>query len=112
MKHVFSVHSPITFLAAYATIKYLQLNKEDVIILSSTYKVLINDYKVIPSFSEAKNKNIFQKLRYFNVPKSSDKYLSNYIKGQDFTAYVDLMSYAQRILITHKKCKEFPSSIK
>ena len=74
MKHVFSVHSPITFLVAYATIKHLQLKVKDVIFLSATYKILINDYKVIPSFAESRNSTLFQKIRYFNVPKSFDNY--------------------------------------
>jgi hypothetical protein len=107
MKHVFSVHSPITFLVAYATIKHLRLKREDVLILSSSYKVLIDDYKVIPSFTEARNSTLIQKLKYFNVPKSFDTYLTPHLKGEVFTAYVDLMSYAQKILVTHKQCKEF-----
>ena len=107
MKHVFSVHSPITFLVAYATIKHLQLKVKDVIFLSATYKILINDYKVIPSFAESRNSTLFQKIRYFNVPKSFDNYLASHIQGEVFTAYVDLISYAQKILITHKQCQVF-----
>jgi hypothetical protein len=107
MKHIFSVHSPITFLVAYATIKHLGLKREDVLILSSTYKVLIDDYKVIPSFTETRNNTLFQKLKYFNVPKSHDQYLDLYLNGQDFIAYIDLMSYAQKVLVTHQQCKAF-----
>ena len=107
MKHIFSVHSPITFLVAYATIKHLELKKENVFFLSATYKVLLDDYKVIISFSEARNKSFLQKIKYFNVPKSHDQYLDIYLKGQEFTAYIDMMSYAQKALVTHKQCKEF-----
>lgn len=107
MKHIFSVHSPVTFLVAYATIKHLNLNKEDVFIMSASYKVLIDDYKVIPSFTEARNSTLVQKLRYFNVPKSFDNYLASHIQGEVFTAYVDLMSYFQKILVTHKQCQVF-----
>lgn len=107
MKHVFTVHSPITFLAAYATIKHLKINKIDVIVISSSYKVPIEDYKVIPSFVEARNKTALQKLRYFNVPRSFDAYLDSHLQGEDFIAYIDLMSYYQKILVTHKQCQEF-----
>jgi hypothetical protein len=107
MKHIFSVHSPITFLVAYATIKHLELKKENVFFLSATYKVLLDDYKVILSFSEARNKSFLQKIKYFNVPKSHDQYLDIYLKGQEFTAYIDMMSYAQKALVTHNQCKEF-----
>ena len=107
MKHIFSVHSPITFLVAYASIKHLELKKEDVLILSSTYKVLIDDYKVIPSFFETRNNTLFQKLKYFNFPKSHDQYMDLYLNGQDFIAYIDLMSYPQKVLVTHHQCKAF-----
>ena len=107
MKHIFSVHSPVTFLVAYATIKHLSLDKEDVLLISSKYTVPLDDYKVIPSFTEARNSTLVQKLRYFNVPKSFDNYLASHIQGEVFTAYVDLMSYFQKILVTHKQCQEF-----
>jgi hypothetical protein len=107
MKHVFSVHSPLTFLVAYSTIKHLSLIESEVLIISSTYKVPIDDYKVIPSFVEGRNQSILQKLKYFNVPKSFDAYLNSHLQGQDFTAYIDLMSMFQRVLITHPKCQEF-----
>lgn len=107
MKHLFSVHSPITFLSAYGTIKYLGLDNSEVIIMSSNYKVLIDDYKVIPSFEEVKNKTLFQKIKYFNVPKAYDNYIASVIGNQDFIAYIDLVSYKQRNIITHKNCRAF-----
>jgi len=107
MKHIFSVHSPVTFLVAYTTIKHLNLNREDVLILSSKYNVPLDDYKVIPSFYEAKNKTLWQRLITFNVPRAFDAYINQYIKEEGFIAYVDLMSYYQKILVTHKNCKGF-----
>ena len=107
MKHIFTVHSSITFLVAYATIKHLDLPKSDIIIISSKYKVPIKDYKVIPSFYEARNNTRLKRLKYFNVPKAFDNYLNIFLERQEFIAYVDLMSYYQKILITHKKCKSF-----
>ena len=49
MKHIFTVHSSLTFLVAYATIKHLNLNKEDVLIISSNYTVPLDDFKVVLS---------------------------------------------------------------
>ena len=95
MKHIFTVHSSLTFLVAYSTIKHLSLDKSDVLIISSNYSVPLDDYKVIPSFTDARNSTLVQKLRYFNVPKSCDNYLTTYIQGEEFTAYVDLMSDSQ-----------------
>lgn len=107
MKHIFTVHSSLTFLVAYSTIKHLNLNKKDVLFISTNYTVPLDDYKVIPSFYEARNTTFSQKLKYFNVPKSFDNYLNTYLKGRKFTAYVDLMSYFQKILITHNQCQVF-----
>lgn len=107
MKHVFFIHSSITFLIAYSTIKHLNIKNKDVLILSSLYNVPIKDFEVIKSFGETNNKNFLQKLKNFNIPKSFDKYLDEYLNGQNFIAYVDLMSYYQKILITHNKCNGF-----
>jgi hypothetical protein len=62
---------------------------------------------VIPSFYEARNNTRLKKLKYFNVPKAFDNYLNIFLERQEFIAYVDLMSYYQKILITHTKCKSF-----
>ena len=67
MKHIFTVHSSLTFLVAYSTIKHLNLNKKDVLFISTNYTVPLDDYKVIPSFYEARNTTFSQKLKYFNV---------------------------------------------
>ena len=107
MKHIFTVHSSITFLVAYSTIKHLSLDKSDVLIISTNYTIPLDDYKVVPGFTEARNSTLIQKLKYFNVPKSFDNYLTPHLEGEVFTAYVDLMSYFQKILITHKKCQAF-----
>jgi hypothetical protein len=107
MKHIFTVHSSITFLVAYSTIKHLSLDKSDVLIISTNYTIPLNDFKVIPGFTEIRNSTLVQKLKYFNVPKSFDSYLIPHLEGEAFTAYVDLMSYFQKILITHNQCQAF-----
>ena len=107
MKHIFTIHSSITFLVSYATIKHLNINQKDVIIISDNFEVPIDHYHVIPSFYESRNKTILQKALYFNVPKAFDNYVSEHLGDEDFIAYVDLMSYYQKILITHKRCLSF-----
>lgn len=107
MKHIFSIHSPLTFLVAYSVIEHLELQHEDVILISSNYQVPIRDFKVAQSFPERYARNIWQKLRYFNLPVNFDRYIDELTQGQDFTAYIDLMSYYQRILVTHSKCQQF-----
>jgi hypothetical protein len=106
MKHIFTIHSHVTFLVAYSTIEHLGLNREDVILLSSKYKVLIDGFNVKPSY-QTKHQKLWDKLFTFNAPLSHDKYINQLTGGSDFVAYVDLMSYYQKVLVTHPKCREF-----
>ena len=105
MKHVFSVHSPITFLAAFAVINNLNIDKNDVVILSNNYKVPFDDYKVFLSYS-----NIqplwWQKMININSPLNEDKYISKITENEPFIAYIDIMSYGQAILATHCSCQQ------
>jgi hypothetical protein len=107
MKHIFTIHSSITFLVAYSIIEHLNLPRQDVILISSKYKVPIEGFTVAPSFAERYAKNLWQKLRYFNVPVNYDRYIDKITGAGPFIAYIDLMSYYQKILVTHKKCKQF-----
>lgn len=106
MKHIFTVHSPITFLAAYATSLHLKLKKEDIIFLTNDYKVPSVGLNVFPGFSDV-HKGFWNKFLYSNQPAWSDSYINRLTENDNFTAYVDLMSYNQRILVTHSKCVQF-----
>lgn len=106
MRYIFTVHSPLTFLLAYSVIKNLELAEEDVILISSNYEVPLNDYVVYPSFAD-QNKNLWQKLNTRNLPKHYDRFISRITEGSPFIAFIDLMSYYQRILVTHRNCKQF-----
>jgi hypothetical protein len=106
MKHLFSVHSPITFLIAHAAIEFLKLDVKDVIILSNGYKLPIDKYKNFPFFTNL-SRTWTQKIKYLNAPISEDNYLNGLLEGENFIAYIDLMSYHQRIFITHSLCSGF-----
>lgn len=106
MIHIFSIHSPITFLIAYTIIRKLGLKKEDVILLSSGYEVPFGDFRVEPAFHKISN-SIFRKIIDFNAPKAHDRYIDVLTGNQPFIAYIDLMSYYQKVLVTHSKCISF-----
>jgi len=106
MKHVFTIHSNLTFLIAYTIIENLKLKRDDIILISSTYKVPLNGYNVYPSFAE-KNNKWNQKIAKLNTPKHYDRYLNKILNDKPFIAYIDLMFYYQKILITNKNCQEF-----
>lgn len=106
MKHLFTIHSPLTFLVAYATIEHLGLKREDVILLSQKYRVPVDGFRVEPAFQD-KYSSFWSRLSKFNVPVHYDRYIDELTGSQPFTAYVDLMSYYQKILVTHERCQAF-----
>lgn len=106
MKHIFSVHSPITFLAAHTVIDNLNLEIKDVVILTTKYKIPINKYRVVSAYADLKSK-WFQKILNLNNPLKEDDYINDVTQNEQFTAYIDLMSYSQATLVTHKKCVGF-----
>ena len=106
MKHIFTIHSHVTFLLAYSTIRHLKLDAKDVILLSSGYSVRVGGYRVEPAYQK-KIKGFFEKVREFNAPKSHDRYIDQLTGSEEFIAYIDLMSYYQKILVTHQKCAGF-----
>lgn len=106
MKHIFTIHSHVTFLVAYSTIQYLKLNPNDVILLSSRYKVLVDGFRVEKAF-QTRFASFKDKLLTINAPLSHDKYITQLTGGDEFVAYIDLMSYYQKILVTHSKCIQF-----
>ena len=107
MKHVFTVHSPITFLLAVCIIKKNSLRENDILIFSSGYKPPNKLPYVKKSFSSL-NKSTIKKIFEWNTPVEHDKYINSFLgKNENFIAYIDLMNMHQRILITNKKCTEF-----
>jgi hypothetical protein len=106
MKHIFTVHSPITFLLAFLIVRHEKLNSRDVVIISANYKLPITFGNVIPAFSDV-YKTWFSKIGSFNVGGAFDKYLNNIIGNERFYAYIDIMHNYQKLLVTHKQCEGF-----
>lgn len=107
MKHIFTIHSPITFLVSYAVIVHFKLKRQDVILLTrSNYKPPVEGFIVKKDLAELEN-SFISKLRNMNFPHAYDKYIKSICEGDNYTAYVDLMSYYQKILVTNSACKAF-----
>ena len=106
MKHIFTVHSPITYLCAFSVCKALNLPESDVIIISAGYKPPFQFGRIVQPYHQIK-RSIFYKLTSINLPKAYDKYINNLTNGEEFIAYIDLMHYWQRILVTHQYCLRF-----
>lgn len=93
-------------MVAYSIVDHLELDTNEVIFISSNYKVPISTYRVVPAFHQTE-KGLFKKLAQLNFPKAHDKYINEITQGEPFTAYIDLMSYYQKILVTHENCEQF-----
>ncbi|WP_445715183.1 polysialyltransferase family glycosyltransferase [Flavobacterium sp.] len=106
MKHIFTIHSPITFFSACAVIFQEKLAHEDVIIINDGYKVPFKIGKIAPSYQQ-QEKGIWKKFKNFNVVKAYDQYINKLANDQQFIAYIDLMHAYQRLLITHPNCIKF-----
>ena len=105
-KHIFTIHSPITFLMAVSIIRHKKIKEKDAIIISSGYKSPLNNIDVKPSYSESYDTK-WIKLRHLNIAKHFDKYVNEITDNKPFIAYIDIMHNYQKLLVTHKKCSNF-----
>ncbi len=103
VKYIFTVHSPITFFIDYGVIIKENIPQTDVILLAAGYQVPFHIGKVFPAYQDTE-RGIFRKLLNWNLPKAFDRYIDNATGGRRFTAYIDLMHFYQRMLVTHEKC--------
>lgn len=52
-------------------------------------------------------RNIIKKLLNLNYPNQLDKYIESLTDSKPFIAYIDLMTYDQRVVVTNKLCEGF-----
>lgn len=111
MKHVFYIHSPITYLIAISVCHYLSLPKKDVLFICDGFyresqmfiAMDISRYNKSKTFLGRGIKNI----KYFNKAKFIDKVINDFILEDQFIAYVPVMRFIEKIIVTHKRCKGF-----
>lgn len=106
MKHIFTVHSPITFFCAYEVVQHQKIKENDCIFICSNYKPPIDFGRQIKSYADT-HQSVLSKLKNLNLIKSYDKYIQKIAGNNNFIAYVDLIHNYQRILITHNLCRGF-----
>jgi hypothetical protein len=106
LKHIFSIHSPITYFCAANVVLHEQLNREDVIFIYTSFIPPDTLGIAVPSFY-TQHSSLLKKLMTFNLVKAYDNYISNITNGEEFNAYIDLAHYYQKILVTHTLCQGF-----
>lgn len=112
MKHIFTIHSHITFLAAVGTIIYENLPTEDVVLicggqyepnLSSTFQgKIMKSYDILEA-----SYTILEKLKSSNYTNAANRFIEEISADNAYIAYVDLMSVFNRYLVMNPKCKQF-----
>lgn len=112
MIYIFTIHSHITFLAALGTIVHEQLDTREVVfICGSGYKPQISEMfqgKLVESMDELNSKQSFwAQLKQFNYTVACNQYIKNILNGDDYIAYIDLMSVFNRYLVMNPGCKGF-----
>ncbi len=112
MKHIFTIHSHITFLAAIGTIVFKKIDTESVILIcSGKYNPQLSDSfkgQILESFDDIEGSySWMQKIKHFNYSKNVNSFITKIIKENNFIAYIDLMSVFNRYLVMHPQCKEF-----
>ncbi|MGI8952514.1 MAG: hypothetical protein ACR2FN_13130 [Chitinophagaceae bacterium] len=114
MKHLFLVHSPVTYLTSVAVIKEQRLSKEDAVIIFIEFEKLTqkNEQYTGVSLNEFfTNKTFLKKFynyfRYFNISTRIDKLVDSTIKQEKFIAYIPVLLLASKALITHPNCCTF-----
>ncbi|SEW03295.1 polysialyltransferase family glycosyltransferase [Chitinophaga arvensicola] len=112
MRHIFYIHSPITYLSAVAIARHLSLTKEDVLFICDGFNGPNNDeFTVVDLNYFYSGKNRFTRtlklIKHFNKPALLDKVIYNFTKGHPFQAYVAVLRQWEKILVSNEDCVGF-----
>lgn len=114
MKHIFLVHTPITYLGALRIIQHLNIEKNDAIFLFQSFRpnIEINEhYKGIQIDGHYAGSNFLKKALKrtvnFSITAKFDKLITKVSEGETFTAYIPVVTFIHKLLITHKYCVRF-----
>lgn len=114
MKHIFLVHSAITYWSSFAVINHLNIDKTDAIIVFVRFKKIEdknNRYQAVSLDEYYAQQNIVKKIvnffRYFNIPQRIDRLVNAFTNNEPFMVYLPVLLLIGKSLITHPNCKGF-----
>ena len=106
MKHIFLVHSSITYLMSLSISQFKGLDASEVLILSDHYNSNYVPIEVIKI--EDYSLNFLQRMiARFNYPRYIDRVIAKKIGHEEFILYMHSALPIQKIFMTHPQCKEF-----
>lgn len=108
MKHIFVVHSNVSYLVALATIKYENIAEGNYIIISDSYQrdAPIKVYNQ-PYFLLGKKTLLKYPIDIFFPDKRLDSFISDFVGNDVFYAYVPCFLYISKVLVTNRRCAGF-----
>lgn len=111
MKHVFVVHSNITYLISLGIISKEQLNESDILIISDGFTcdgpIPVSTVKVEASRG-VWNQSIRRYVKLFFKPwHELYQIIDGFVKDDTFTAYVPVLHLIKKLVIIHPKCAQF-----
>lgn len=111
MKHIFAVHSPVTYLVAISVAESMKLPSSDVLLMCDGFLNKDTRYVTVDVSAYYKRSDpvsrFFFLIRYFNKASLLDTLINNFIAGDTFIAYVPVLRFNEKVLITHKQCVGF-----
>lgn len=113
MKHVFYVHSGITFVVSLATIEHLKLKPDQVLIILCRDIRIGKDYPVLKLTPEEEQIQLIpsygskEVLRKIGILWKLDQKISRFVNHTGFTLYLPSeKNYLMQFLQTHSLCKK------
>lgn len=107
MKHVFVIHSNITYLSALGVILKDTLNLDDVVILS--WNNFVRDEPVkVHQVQQYAAKDIFQHpIDYIFTVRYLDSAIAKLVNHEPFIAYTEALFFFHDVVVTHPLCQKF-----
>lgn len=110
MKHIFVVHSHITYLVALGVIMQERIDVNHVMILSENYQsnygpIKIKQVKLIEKYGALLKSSRFTKIFHTNI--ELDNVIDQFIQEEEFTAYIPVFILINRYVITHPRCCKY-----
>lgn len=107
MKHVFIIHSNITYLAALGVICKEKIDLKDVVIISwCKFKrdTPIKTYNLIPySFKQS----LLHPIDYLFTVRYLDRQITKLVNNEPYIAYTETLYHLHDIVVTHPLCQKF-----
>lgn len=111
MKHIFVIHSNITYLISLAVVQKENLKTEEILFISDGYTC--NGPIPVKVVKVEANRNILKKslLRYtrllFNPQCELYMAIDTFLKGDSFIAYVPILHLVKKLVLLHPRCLQF-----